>query len=162
LERRLEHLLAVHGASLGRVAASYARDASDRDDLFQEIVIAVWRALPNFRGECSDRTFVFRIAHNRGITHSARRPASAATLSEDADVIDGAPTPEQSLASLEEGRRLLAAVQRLTIGYRQVVTLSLEGLSYAEIADVLGISESNVGARLTRARHALRQELERT
>jgi RNA polymerase sigma factor (sigma-70 family) len=56
----------------------------------------------------------------------------------------------------------MAAVQRLSVGYRQVVTLSLEGLSYAEIADVLGISESNVGARLTRARQLLRQILERT
>jgi RNA polymerase sigma-70 factor (ECF subfamily) len=50
----------------------------------------------------------------------------------------------------------MAAVRRLPLAYRQVVTLALEGVSYAEIADVLGISDSNVGARLTRARHMLR------
>lgn len=72
------------------------------------------------------------------------------------------PTPEQTLATAQQGRHLMAAVQRLSVGYRQVVTLSLEGLSYAEIADVLGISESNVGARLTRARQLLRRTLERT
>jgi RNA polymerase sigma factor (sigma-70 family) len=161
LERRLEILLAAHGPSLGRVAASYTRDAADREDLFQDIVIAIWRALPGFRGECSERTFVFRIAHNRGISHSARRRAVAATLTDDLEVADAAPTPEQAVATTQEGQRLLAAVQRLSVGYRQVVTLSLEGLSYAEIADVLGISESNVGARLTRARQLLRQALER-
>jgi RNA polymerase sigma-70 factor (ECF subfamily) len=50
-------------------------------------------------------------------------------------------------------------VQRLPLGYRQVVTLTLEGLAYGEIADVLGITESNVGARLTRARQMLRRWL---
>jgi RNA polymerase sigma-70 factor (ECF subfamily) len=50
-------------------------------------------------------------------------------------------------------------VQRLPLNHRQVVTLLLEGLSYAEIADVLGITETNVGARLTRARQMLRQLL---
>jgi len=78
---------------------------------------------------------------------------------EELDVASPAPHPEQALAKAQEGRRLLDAVQRLPIGYRQVVTLTLEGLGYAEIADVLGITESNVGARLTRARQMLRQRL---
>jgi RNA polymerase sigma factor (sigma-70 family) len=156
----LETLLAAHGPSLGRVAASYTRGVADREDLFQDIVIAIWRALPGFRGECSERTFVFRIAHNRGISHSARGRGVAATLSDDLEVADAAPTPEQTVAATQQTQRLLAAVQRLSVGYRQVVTLSLEGLSYAEIADVLGISETNVGARLTRARQLLRQALE--
>lgn len=152
-------MLAAHGASLGRVAASYARNAAERDDLFQEIVIALWRSLPGFRGECSERTFAFRIAHNRGISHIARRRAAPAELTDDLDVADAAPTPEQHLVTDEQGQRLLAAVQRLPVGYRQVVTLSLEGLGYGEIADVLGISESNVGVRLTRARQMLRKLL---
>lgn len=153
-------MLAAHGPSLGRVAASYASNATDRDDLFQDIVIAIWRALPGFRGECSERTFLFRIAHNRGVSHVARRRAVWTALADDLEIADAAPTPEQTLATAQQGQRLLAAVQRLSVGYGQVVTLSLEGLSYAEIADVLGISESNVGARLTRARQLLRQALE--
>jgi RNA polymerase sigma factor (sigma-70 family) len=162
LERRVEALLAAHGASLGRVAASYARDAAEREDLFQEIVIAIWRALPGFRGECSERTFAFRIAHNRGVSHIASRRPWSAQLTDDLQIADQAPTPDQTLAAAQQGHRLLAAVQRLAVGYRQVVTLSLEGLSYAEIAEVLGISESNVGARLTRARQLLRKDMERT
>lgn len=144
------------------MAASYTRDAAERDDLFQDIVIAIWRALPGFRGECSERTFAFRIAHNRGISHIAGRRPESAVLTDDLEIADAAPMPDQTLAAEQQGQRLLAAVQRLSVGYRQVVTLSLEGLSYAEIADVLGISESNVGARLTRARQLLRKDLERT
>jgi len=158
-DERLDALLGAHGAALGRLAASYTRTGAERDDLFQEIVLAIWKALPRFRGECSERTFIFRIAHNRGLAHLVKRRAQADGWMEELDVASPAPDPEQALAKAQEGRRLLDAVQRLPIGYRQVVTLTLEGLGYAEIADVLGITESNVGARLTRARQMLRQRL---
>jgi RNA polymerase sigma-70 factor (ECF subfamily) len=161
LEQRFDALLSAHGPSLVRLAASYARRASEHDDLFQEIAFAIWRALPGFRGECSERTFVFRIAHNRGISYLARRRTPAATDDEDGELPDSGPNPEQALSANQESERLADAVQSLPIAHRQVVTLALEGLSYAEIADVLGISETNVGARLTRARHMLRERLKR-
>ena len=159
LEERLRELLAGHGASLARLAASYARDAGDREDLLQEIAVAIWRALPRFRGECSERTFLFRIGHNRGISHIARRRLPITDVEEEIEVKDGRPNPEQALSSERETQRLLDAVRRLPVIYRQVVTLTLEGMGYGEIADVLGISESNVGARLSRARQMLRHLL---
>jgi RNA polymerase sigma factor (sigma-70 family) len=155
----LEAVLEAHGAALARLAASYTRGQGEREDLFQEIVVAIWKALPRFRGECSERTFIFRIAHNRGIAHLARRRTPIAGAPDELDVQAPGPNPEQALATAQEGRRLLEAVQRLPLGYRQVVTLALEGFGYGEIADVLGITESNVGARLTRARKMLRQML---
>jgi RNA polymerase sigma-70 factor, ECF subfamily len=155
----LEAVLEAHGQALGRLAASYAKDLGEREDLFQEIVVAIWKALPRFRGECSERTFIFRIAHNRGIAHLARRRMPSAGVVDELDVQSPGPNPEQALSKAQEGQRLLEAVQRLPLGYRQVVTLALEGFGYGDIADVLGISESNVGARLTRARQMLRQLL---
>jgi RNA polymerase sigma factor (sigma-70 family) len=159
LERQFDALLSAHGRSLARLAGGYARIGSERDDLFQEIALAIWRALPGFRGECSERTFVFRIAHNRGISYLARRRAPTGTDDEEADLPDGRPNPEQVLAANQESERLARAVQNLPIAHQQVVTLALEGLSYGDIADVLGISETNVGARLTRARQMLRELL---
>lgn len=158
-EGRFNALLAAHGPSLTRLAASYARDPAGRDDLFQEIALAVWRALPTFRGECSERTFLFRIAHNRGVSHVARRGPPTLPLEADVDVPDRGPNPEQALSTEERGRRLVEGVQRLPIGHRQVLTLALEGMAYGEIAEVLGMTESNVGARLTRAREMLRRLL---
>ena len=158
-DREFTALLAMHGASLSRLAASYAKEPAERDDLFQDIAIAIWRALPSFRGECSERTFLFRIAHNRGMSYLARRRLPVTNLDEDSMLQDTAPNPEQALAREQQGQRLMDAVQRLPMGYRQVVTLALEGLSYDQIAEVLGISESNVGARLTRARDMLRNLL---
>ena len=156
LERRLSALLEAHGPSLGRVAGVYARDPAEREDLLQEIFVAIWRALPRFRGECSERTFVFRIAHNRGLTHIARRRLPTTELTGDLEVVDAKLSPEQALAAQQQHKRLQAAVQQLSLGHRQVVTMVLEGMTYGEIADVLGITEGNVGARLTRARQVLR------
>ena len=73
---------------------------------------------------------------------------------------DPGPSPEEALSRNQEGSRLTDAIQRLPIEYRQVITLTLEGLSYEEITGVLGLSESNVGVRLNRARQMLRRLLE--
>jgi RNA polymerase sigma-70 factor (ECF subfamily) len=157
VERRVTQLLATYGASLSRLAGAYVKDKDDRDDLLQDIVVAIWRALPRFRGECSERTFLFRIAHNRAIAYITRRRHPAIEVTDEIEIEDARPNPEEALSTEQQGRRLLDAVQRLPVNHRQVVTLMLEGLSYAEIADVLGITETNVGARLTRARQMLRK-----
>lgn len=159
LEQRLAALLTANGAALGRLAASYATSASDRDDLLQEISVALWQALPRFRGECSERTFLFRIAHNRCIAHLAKRRVVIALDEAEMDFPDPAPTAESALSEQQEGERLLAAIRQLPLNYRQVIVLTLEGLDYREIAQVLGIGESNVGVRLNRARNLLRDQL---
>ena len=159
LEQRLTGLLAAHGSALTRLASSYVGVTPDRDDLLQDISVAIWRALPRFRGECSERTFIFRIAHNRAIAYITRRQLPIQDA-EDANAMeDSRPNPEETLSAEQQGRRLLDAIQQLPLNQRQVVTLTLEGLNYSEIADVLGISETNVGARLTRARQMLRARL---
>jgi RNA polymerase sigma factor (sigma-70 family) len=123
--------------------------------------LAIWKALPQFRGESSERTFIFRIAHNRAITHIAqRRPLTAS--SDEIELPDPRPNPEKGLAREQQETRLLEAIHRLPIQYRQVITLTLEGMNYTDIADVIGISESNVGVRLNRARQMLREMLEAT
>lgn len=172
LEERYDRLLREHGAALRRVAASYEADSSRRDDLFQDICLALWRALPSFRGESSERTFAFRIAHNRGLSHGWRQGrknliegtpiASGAdgASEEDPRLADERWDPEAATLAVDRRRRLRAAVRSLPLGPRQVLTLTLEGLPQREIAEVLGISEGNVAVRVHRARKALRRALE--
>lgn len=157
----LAELIARHGPAVGRVAALYAWQRAEREDLVQEVWIAVVRAWPSFRGEASERTFVLRIAHNRGVTHSMRRRARGEAGDEGLEELpDPTPLPEEQLAREQQRRRLLAAIRRLPLPLREVAALRLEGLSDAEIASVVGISAGNVAVRLTRARHALRELLE--
>jgi RNA polymerase sigma-70 factor (ECF subfamily) len=159
LEHNFDRLITANGPALTRLAASYTDFPVDRDDLLQEIALALWQALPRFRGECSERTFLFRIAHNRAIAHLTRS-RSFPVAAEEVEIRDPAPDPEAGLAREQRAARLRQAIRQLPLLYRQVLTLSLEGLGYGEIAEVLGISESNVGVRLTRARQILRESLE--
>ncbi len=156
---RFDRILDANGPSLARLAASYTDNTGDRDDLLQEIAMALWQALPRFREECSERTFVLRIAHNRAIAHLARRRSAVPLPVDSIDVPDPGPDPEQELLREQVGQRLTLAVRRLPVPLRQVVTLALEGVDYAEAAAILGISENNVGVRMTRARELLRKFL---
>jgi RNA polymerase sigma-70 factor (ECF subfamily) len=159
LEERFHELLSANGPGLLRLAASYTSSRSDRDDLFQDIAMGIWKALPRFRGESSVRTFIFRIAQNRAVTYLAqRRPFG--NLDESFDLPDPRPNPEKEFVKGQQEARLLEAIRRLPVEYLQVITLTLEGMAYAETAEVLGISESNVGVRLNRARQMLRQLME--
>jgi RNA polymerase sigma-70 factor (ECF subfamily) len=160
-EAAFERLLAEFGPALRRIAWSYEPDAARREDLFQEIALALWRALGRFRGECSIRTFVFRIAHNRALTAMTRRTRTPISEEVDAErVHDPAENPERAAARAQQRERLAAAIRTLPIVHRQMLMLALEDLSHAEIAGVLGISENAVAVRLTRARRALRDRLE--
>ena len=161
-EARLRRLLAEHAGPLERIAGSYARSASDREDLLQDFAVALWTALPSFRGECSEKTFLLRVAHNRAVTFLTKRPPVALDVDEHAD--DVAATSGKNPAVVyerkERGSRLFAAARALPLGHRQVVTLLLEGLSHGEIAEVLGTTENNVAVRANRARAAMRALLE--
>ena len=129
--RAYAQLMQAHGPGLSRVIAAYARPGADQDDLGQEVALAVWQALPHFRGESSERTFVFRIAHNRGLTFVARRRPPAETKDEAAS---GEPGPEREVEGRRRVERLFAAMRRLPVSYRQVLTLALEEMPHAEIA----------------------------
>ena len=159
-ETQFHRLMEVNRQALRRLVASYARSESDREDLLQEIAIALWRALPSFRGECSERGFLFRIAHNRCMTHVVRRRPEISLVDAGVDPADPHGHSEARMSRERERDRLIRAIQQLPLIYREAVVLMLEGMDYREISEVVGISESNVGARLNRARQQLRKLLE--
>jgi RNA polymerase sigma factor (sigma-70 family) len=130
--------------------------------LVQEIALAIWQALPRFRGDCSERTFVYRIAHNRGLSHVWRRRPTHQPLEEIEDAaqpVDPRPHPEEHAAQSRQREQLMSAIRALSIADRQIIVLMLEDLSHAEIAEVLGITENNVAVRLSRAKKTLRNLL---
>ena len=158
LEAEYERLWTEFGSSIGRLASSYESRAHAREDLLQDIRLAIWTALPRFRGDSSLRTFVFRIAHNRALTHVWQRKRTG--QSEEAEnVVDARENPEASVIQNANRVKLVEAIRGLPIPFRQVITLALEDLSHAEIAAVLGISENNVAVRMNRARNLLKEIL---
>ena len=110
-EERFRTLLDRHRPALARLAASYTRTTSDRDDLLQDIAMALWRALPTFRGECSERTFLFRIAHNRCLGHLSRRGTATTVDPESLEVEDPSPSAEARLSREQQSERLLQGIR---------------------------------------------------
>lgn len=142
----------AHLGVLHRISRAFAEPA-DQHDLLQELMIAVWKAQPAFRGQSSPVTFMWKVAHNRALTwrrrESGRTARNAATAREIA-VLDGGEDGDAALLD-----RLYAAIRKLGPLDRSIVLLSLEGAAYRDIAALHGFSETNVGARLTRARQQL-------
>jgi RNA polymerase sigma factor (sigma-70 family) len=153
--RSFDEIVAGYASAIRRLCQAYAHDSDDREDLFQEILLGIWRALPAFRNECSERTFIFRIAHNRGMTFAARS-RSHISLDDLSSIPDPRANPAEQAARQAERERLLHAVRRLPQQQREAVLLYLEGIPQKEIADVQGTTENNVAVRLSRARVALR------
>ena len=156
-----EELLRRYVTPLRRLAWSYERDPAGREDLFQEIAMALWTALPRFRGDCSERTWVYRVAHNTAISFAAaRRRRNGREQSGDATYEPIAFASQEGDAIDGQRRSLLAtAVQELPITDRQVITLYLEGLSAQDIESITGMSAGAVATRLTRIRQKLAARL---
>jgi RNA polymerase sigma factor (sigma-70 family) len=147
---RFRQLLTEYGAALQRLTAGYADNPADREDLLQDIHVAIWHALPRFREDASERTWLYRIAHNVAISASMRRRRRRED--EMRDSTDAAPTPEAEYAENERRAMLIRAVQSLYGIEKQLVLLYLEGLSNGEIAEIVGLSGGAVATRLSRLR----------
>lgn len=152
--RRCDILLREHRAILFKVAAVYARDAEDRHDLAQEIALQVWRSFASYDASRPFSTWMYRVALNVGLSHARRRGERTQPLDDAlADTLGGGTPihePDERVAWL---MRAIGALPPLD---RALVMLHLDELSYAEIASVLGIAESNVGTRLNRIRQRWR------
>jgi RNA polymerase sigma-70 factor (ECF subfamily) len=153
--------IAQYEPALRRLAGAYVEQTADREDLFQEIAVAIWQAVPRFRGESSERTWLYRIAHNVAISSAAklrRRGQAEGRMPEHFDHASLAPNGEQEAFRSEKLRLLNESVRGLPAIDRQIILLHLEGLSYAEIEEVSGLSETAVATRLSRIREKLKEK----
>ena len=155
-----EALIKAEAGLIQRMVSGYERRPALAEELVQECLLMLWRAWPSFRGDSSARTFVARVVQNVCVSHVRREKARlrpTETLSD--ELHDTAPDPLAAFEGATMRQRLLHAVLNLPVPQKQVITLFLEGFGQSEIAEVLGISVSNAGVRLVRARAALREKL---
>jgi RNA polymerase sigma-70 factor, ECF subfamily len=152
-------VIEAHGAAISRYAWAFVDNGDDHADLMQDLLVALWRSLPRFRGESSLKTFVYRVVHNRALSFAARSRRHAGTELT-AELPDQKPGPEARVEADLCRARLLRAIRRLEPRLRQAVLLHLEGTSTEDIAHIQGITENNAAVRLTRGRQALRSAME--
>jgi RNA polymerase sigma-70 factor (ECF subfamily) len=144
--------LAAHRGAVLKVARAYTVTPEDCQDLAQEIFLQVWRSLPQFRGEASSTTWCYRVALNTALGWR-RKERLRQTLQRPLPDVESISTPAPHTPELVE--RLYAAIRRLPGADASLVLLHLDGLSYRQMAEVLGVSEGNVGVKLNRAKKAL-------
>jgi RNA polymerase sigma-70 factor (ECF subfamily) len=155
--RAFETLLQAHRKVVFKVAAVYARGVDDRRDLEQEIALQLWRSFRSYDTTRPFATWMYRVALNVGLSHARRERERPRPL--DASLIE---TLEGGTAIEEPDERLLAlgrAIDALEPLDRALILLYLDDLAYADIALVLGMSESNVGTRIARLKQRWRRDL---
>jgi len=158
-QARFVALLARHAGIVFKVANIYSRDAEDGRDIAQEICTQLWRAYPNYDEDRSFSTWMYRVALNVGISHwrsSTHRDRYLSSLDDAALAAIPDPAVHEPDDRVAELYRVIHQLGDLD---RALILLYLEGRSYREISEVLGISETNVATKLNRLKQRLRKEL---
>lgn len=156
---QFETLLQTHRGVVLKVASVYARGREDRDDLAQEIAVQLWRSFASYdAARAKFTTWMYRVALNVAISHLRREAGGDRLEPLDARHLelpgeDGVREPDERLAAL------YAFIGRLDALNRALILLYLEDRSYAEIAEVLGISETNVATKIGRIKQKLRGQM---
>jgi RNA polymerase sigma-70 factor, ECF subfamily len=154
-EARFQAWLAEHAGLLLKVVRSFAQGPADADDLLQEVLLQVWMSLPSFRDQSKPTTWLYRVALNTALgwkRQQSRHRRGAVPLDVHQEIAAESGEDPARQESLEQ---LYGAIRQLDPAKRALVLLYLDGLSYADMAEVIGISESNVGVRLNRIKKEL-------
>lgn len=148
-------LLSQNQGIIGKVCSIYCNQREDYEDLFQEITYHAWKGYANFRGDAKFSTWLYRIALNTAISSfRKRKPAIDLVL-----VLPDHRITEQTTEANEQKQQLLWAIKQLNEGDRAIIALYLDEMSYQEIAEIIGISENNVGVKINRIKTKLHKFL---
>jgi RNA polymerase sigma factor (sigma-70 family) len=161
-QERFLNLLDEHKKILYKVAGSYCRNFEDRQDLTQEIVVQLWRSFDRYDESYRFSTWMYRIALNVAISsYRSETRRSRDTVPAEESILEIA-DPRGS-AEVDENLLLLRQqIDQLDELDRALIILYLDGNRYDTIAEILGISETNVGTKLGRIKQKLRRDLART
>lgn len=156
-DRLYDDAIAAYGGALDRLAKGYESDPDLRQDLLQQVHVALWRSFASYDGRCSLRTWVYRVAHNTAASHVLRsRRASSRWVS--LDNLETEPGFQDGQADADRAHslsKLLNLIGGLKPQDRQTFLLYLEGETSESIAEITGLSTANVSTKLHRIRKLL-------
>ena len=148
------NLINNNRALIFKVCNLYCRDPESRKDLFQEVVLQLWKSFPGFRKESAHSTWIYKVAINTAISNlrkELRKPEKQSLNHLDFDI----PDLPANIIEHEQWDMLKLAIEKLTEIEKAILLLYLDEKSYDEMAEIMGITNSNVGARLNRIKTKL-------
>jgi RNA polymerase sigma-70 factor, ECF subfamily len=156
LQEAFQTLLEEHKKILYKVCNSYCRNRDDREDLAQEIAIQLWRSFSSFDQRARFSTWMYRIALNVAISFYRRENTRVRyVLSDDALLLNAVDVAANEPAAMQA---LYQFIERLDSLNRALILLYLDGHNYSEIADIVGITETNVATKISRLKQKLEKE----
>lgn len=153
MEELFLEILEEHQAIIHKVCRMYRDTKEDQEDLFQEIVLQLWKSFPKFRNDAKVSTWMYRIALNTAMTTFRKNRVAL----EFTGTIPNEPDPGPVLSENEE--RMFEALRKLSEAERALVALFFDGYSHHEIGELLGITENNVGVKISRIKDKLKNIL---
>ena len=152
-EQEFTNVIREHKGTIYTVCYMFSKDTDEVADLFQEILVNIWNGFERFRGESSIKTWIWRISFNTCVSYEKKksRRGSTVPLSMNINLFD------DSDEDIKQIKMLQKRIRRLGPFDRAIVLLWLEDLTYAEIGEIVGISEKNVSVRLVRIREQLKK-----
>jgi RNA polymerase sigma-70 factor (ECF subfamily) len=162
-EMRFKQIIEENSSRINSICHYYSRNTEDRKDMYQEILVNIWKSLDKFRGDSAISTWIYRIAVNTSLSFTGKSyrnlnlyidkdPQNMNILLDDDD-LELKIKKEKHLEELETQLNLLSMIDKA------LITLVLEGLSMREIADVIGLTEPNVKVKIHRIKEQLKQQL---
>ena len=155
-ENEFLHVIEADKGRIRRICRNYSSDQAESDDLFQDVLFHLWKSFDSFRGESSRSTWVFRVTLYTCMDYHRKAKRQNEAVDEYQAILS---LPEEDREP--RNRALHYAIGKLRDIDRAIMLLYLEERSYAEIASILGISASNVGVRITRAKTKLKEIMEK-
>lgn len=154
-EKKFERQIKEHEMLIHKVCRIYAYTATDREDLFQDIVIQLWKAYPNFKGKSKFSTWLYRVAINTAITGLRRKKDFIISFEPLALPVN---ISEEKLNDEEEQlQKLYEAINKLNEVEKAIIMLYIEDKSYEEMEDILGIGQGNLRVKMNRIKNKLRE-----
>ena len=164
-EEKFNQIVAENGDRIKRICAYYTSNAHDQKDIFQEVLINIWKSLDNFRGDSAISTWIYRIAVNTTLSYVGKSckymklmvcadTQNLCTLF-DEESFEAKQIMESQLESLQNELNMLSVIDKA------LISLLLEDLSMKEIADIIGITETNVKVKIHRIKKQLKTKLTR-
>jgi RNA polymerase sigma-70 factor (ECF subfamily) len=157
IQEEFIRLVDEHRSMLHKVCRVYCFTEPDRQDLFQEIIIQLWRSYPRFRGEAKFSTWLYRIALNTAISDLRKQRPPITPTDPDRLPLQWQYLPDDSAEREEQLRQLYLAIDRLTELEKALTMLYLEDKSYQEMEEILGIPQNNLRVKMNRVKEKLRK-----
>ena len=162
-EDTFNKIVADNGLRIQRICRYYNSDPEDQKDMYQEVLINIWKSLDSFRGDSAVNTWIYRVAVNTSLSFTGKTfrhmklmiPADTKYLNliTDTEYPDSMDDKESRFEQLQNELNLLSVIDKA------LISLMLEGLSMREIADIIGITEPNVKVKIHRIKTRLKERL---